>query len=242
MTTDIKALLNGLERMHSIEVAKDSHQFIVLSQLNEWMANCAAPAASGVLLDYGCGGQPYKLIFEPYITKYIGADVATARQVVLDLELDVDGGVPLPDASIDTILSSQVLEHVYDFQTYLATCVRLLKPLGRLIISVPMQYRHHEVPYDFWRFTRFGLEKSLTESGFKILDLRPCGGAYSLLGQIYLEHLSSKGKLNRFWTRAVNKIALWLDKRDTDTDDTLVWMCIAEKSPEKSLYSQPVLI
>lgn len=215
--------------MRSIEVSKDSHHYIVLSQLNEWVATCAAPAAKGVLLDYGCGGQPYKLVFEPYVTKYIGADVTAANGIVLDLELEVNCHVPLPKESVDTILSTQVLEHVSDFQFYLADCARLLRPSGRIIISAPMQWRHHEVPYDYWRFTKYGLIKSLESAGFKIVDLRPCGGVYSLLGQIFLSHLSTRGKLARLVTRMINRLALWLDKKKMDSEDTLAWMCIAEK-------------
>ncbi|WP_411725441.1 methyltransferase domain-containing protein [Methyloglobulus sp.] len=230
MGADIKSVLHGLERMRSIEVDRDSHHYIALSHLNTWIATCAAPAASGVMLDYGCGGQPYKAFFQPYITRYIGADVAAASGVVLDIELDVDGRVPLPDGSIDTILSSQVLEHVFDFKSYRLSCARLLRPSGRLIISVPMQWRHHEIPFDYWRFTRYGLEKSLDSAGFRVLDLHPCGGVYSLLGQVYLDHLSVRGKPTTLLTRVINRFALWLDKRDMDADDTLGWMCVAEKN------------
>lgn len=229
MDSNIKSDLSGLERMRTIEVRKDSHHYIVLSQLNQWVASCAAPAASGVLLDYGCGGQPYKSIFEPHITQYIGADVTAANGIVLDIELDVGKQVPLPDQSIDTILSTQVLEHISDFHAYLADCVRLLRPSGRLIISVPMQWRHHEMPYDYWRFTRYGITKSLESAGFGILDLRPCGGVYSLLGQIFLSHLAERNRLNPVVTRLVNRCALWLDRKTMDTEDTLGWMCIAEK-------------
>lgn len=234
MESDINTALGGMERMRSIEVNKDSHHFIVLSQLNKWVATTAAPAASGVLLDYGCGGQPYKLVFEPYITRYIGADVAAAKGVVLDIELEVGVRAALPSESIDTILSTQVLEHIYDFQSYLTDCARLLKPSGRLIVSVPMHWRHHEVPYDYWRFTKFGLSQSLESAGFKILDLRPCGGVYSLLGQVFLDHLSAKKKLKPVLTRLVNNLALWLDSKMMDADDTLGWMCIAEKQKAKT--------
>lgn len=229
MGNDPKKDLHGLERMRTAAVNRNNHHYIVLSQLNKWISTCAAPAASGKLLDYGCGGQPYRAVFEPYITNYIGADVAAAGGVVLDIELDIDGRVNLPDQSVDTILSSQVLEHVFDFKSYLLNCARLLRPSGRLIISVPMHWRHHEVPYDYWRFTRFGLAGSLESAGFSVLDLRPCGGIYSLLGQTFLDHLSAQNKLNVFVTRLVNRLALWLDRRVTDADHTLAWMCIAEK-------------
>ena len=232
MGAGVKTTLEGMERIRSIDVARDSHHYIVLSQLNAWMATHAAPAASGVLLDYGCGGQPYREIFAPYITKYVGADVAAANGIVLDIELGADGQVPLPDASIDTILSSQVLEHVFEFQSYLVNCARLLRPLGRLIITVPMHWRHHEIPFDYWRFTRFGLEKSLASAGFEVLDLRPCGGVYSLIGQVYLDHVAVRGKLVPRLTRLVNRLTIWLDRRCVDADDTLGWMCVAERSSD----------
>jgi SAM-dependent methyltransferase len=230
LESNIKSDLNGLERMRSVTVSKGNQHYIVLSQLNEWVASCAAPMATGVLLDYGCGGQPYKAIFEPYITKYIGADVATANGILLDVELEVGKQAPLQNESIDTILSTQVLEHIYDFQSYLSDCARLLRPSGRIIISVPMQWRHHEVPYDYWRFTKYGLIKSLESKGFRILEIQPCGGVYSLLGQVFLDHLSRHKRFSPSITKWINTFAIWLDKKVEDTDDTLAWMCIAEKS------------
>jgi SAM-dependent methyltransferase len=222
--------LSGMERMRSSKVSPDSHHYIVVSLLNDWLKTVAAPAATGVLLDLGCGGQPYRHVFQPYITRYVGADVATAAGVTLDLELTPGAPAPLPDASVDTVLSTQVLEHVFDFRGYLADCARLLRPGGRLILSVPMHWRHHEVPYDYWRFTRYGLTESVKQAGFAILDLRPCGGFYALLGQAFLDHRNAKGKTRRLVSIAIARLALWCDRRAMDADDTLGWMCIAEKS------------
>src|SRR5262245_34317396 len=113
------------------------------------MRTIALPAASGVLLDFGCGGQPYRTLFEPYVTRYLGADIAPAAGVELDITFAPGESLPLADGSIDTILSTQVLEHAGDPESYLRECRRLLSPAGRLIITVPMQWRHHEVPYDY---------------------------------------------------------------------------------------------
>ncbi len=220
-----------VERTRSAEVDPSSHHFIVLSQLNAWMRDTAAPAARGVLLDFGCGGQPYREVFQPYVDRYIGADIAAAKGVELDLTLTAGQPIPLPSGSVDTVLSSQVIEHVFDVPGYLNECARVLRPGGRLILSAPMQYRHHEVPMDFWRFTRFGVERSLLAAGFSILDLRPCGGVFSLLGQIYLEHKVNAGRVSPRMVRWINRFALWLDRRWPDTEDTLLWMCIAERRP-----------
>ena len=219
----------GLERIRVAEVPIEHHHYIVLSLLNAWMETVAAPMASGVVLDYGCGGQPYRRLLERYATRYIGADVAAAAGIKQDIVFTPCKPAPLPDASVDTILSTQVLEHVYDFKSYLADCNRLLRPGGRMILSAPMHWRHHETPYDYWRFTRFGLWKSMEDSGFGILDFRPCGGFFAMLGQAFMDYRNEKGKRGKFTASIINRLSLRLDGRLADTDDTLGWMCIVEK-------------
>jgi len=226
----IREALSGVPRMGSISVPPDHHHYIVLSLLNQWMADVAAPAASGVLLDYGCGGQPYRELFSRFVAQYIGADVAPAAGIKLDLLFQAGEPLGLPDQSVDTILSSQVLEHVPDPQAYVAECKRLLRPAGKLIISVPMQFRQHEKPYDYHRFTRFGLERLLQQEGLKILDLRPCGGAFAMLGQILCNTLSVRGVKSKLAYRLINRSALWLDRKYPDYDDTMNWNCIATNS------------
>jgi len=227
----IRDTLSGMQRMASMNVAPDHHHYIVLSLLNQWMSDVAAPAASGILLDYGCGGQPYRELFSRFVTQYIGADVAPAEGIKLDLLFRAGEPLDLPDHSVDTILSSQVLEHVPDPHIYLSECKRLLRPAGRLIISVPMQFRQHEKPYDFLRFTRFGLENLLQREGLQVLDLRPCGGAYALLGQILCNTLSQRGIRNKLVYRLINRSALWLDRVYPDYDDTMNWNCVATSHP-----------
>ena len=102
------------------------------------------------MLDFGCGAQPYRELFSPRISRYIGADVAAAKDTTLDVEIAPGEAVPLEDASVDTILATQTLEHVFDFQFYLRECERLLRPGGVLIMTAPMQWRLHEAPYDYW--------------------------------------------------------------------------------------------
>src|SRR5204862_7268221 len=116
-----------------------------------------------LMLDYGCGGQPYRTMFETKVSRYIGADVAAAANTKIDLEFQPGRPLPLGSSTIDTILSTQTLEHVQDAHTYLAECNRLLKTGGTLILTAPMQWRHHEVPFDFLRFTKYGLIHLLTQ-------------------------------------------------------------------------------
>ena len=233
-TIDIRDRFEGIEREREMTLDINSHHYIVLSYLYPWMREQALSQAKGVMLDYGCGGKPYKALFETAVTRYIGADVAAAKGVQLDLVLFPDEPVPLPDESIDTVLANQTLEHVPDVHFYLKECQRLLKPGGVLIVTAPMQWRHHEVPFDFLRFTRFGIVRLLTMHGFEIKDLSPCGGTYALIGQIFLDHLRERGIQNKLLFRSVNRLALWLDKRIPDPDNTINWNCIAIKCDQKS--------
>lgn len=219
----------GLVRRDRMEVAPENHHYISLTFLNAWMENVARPHAHGVFLDYGCGGQPYRDFFAGSVARYIGADVVASQGVKLDLKIDPDKPLRLPDGSVDTILSTQVLEHVPDFGFYLGECWRLLRPGGALILTVPMQWRHHETPFDYWRFTRYGIVAALEQRGFRVEDASPCGGVFALIGQILLSHLAETGKIKPLLFRLVNRTALWLDGKYADFEDTLNWMCLARK-------------
>ncbi len=189
-SSEIRKRLDGVVRTDDIHVELDNHHYIVLSQLYGWMQKEALPVAQGVLLDYGCGGQTYRKLFEPKVKRYIGADVARAANTKLDIELRPNQPVPLSDGSVDTVLANQTLEHVSDPDFYLQECYRVLRSGGILILTAPMQWRHHEVPYDFFRFTKYGLIAVLKRSGFEITSIASTGGVYSLLGQIFPEPFS----------------------------------------------------
>lgn len=209
------------------------HHYIELSLIHRWIKDTALPYARGIMLDYGCGGQPYRTLYETRVSQYIGADVNAAIGIDIDLIITPGDPLSIDSHSIDTILSTQTLEHVYHFQVYLAECRRLLRTGGHLILTVPMQWRMHEVPFDFWRFTKYGVLSALEEQGLKVVHLSPCGGAWALLGQLLNNYLceSRRGSKALFWL--INRAALWMDKRLPDTEETIGWMCIA-KAPSPS--------
>lgn len=231
VTPDVRSALTGTVRATDLTIDDGHHHYIVLSHLYRWMREVALPAAGGVLLDYGCGGRAYEQLFLARVERYIGADVAASANTRLDIELEPNGPVPLPDASVDTILSNQTLEHVPDHRFYLRECRRLLRPGGVLILTAPMQWRHHEKPFDFLRFTRYGLVAAIEgEAGCEVQQIAGCGGAYALAGQIVLGHLCEGRRRSRLLIKAINRLALWLDARSPDPDETINWMCLARRS------------
>jgi SAM-dependent methyltransferase len=122
-----------------------------------------------VVLDFGCANAPYRDVL-PEGVVYVGADLP--GNPVAEVELRPDGTVPLPDASCDLVLSTQVLEHVEDPVGYADECYRLLRPGGTLVLSTHGIMYYHRDPEDYWRWTRPGLTKVLTERGFRVDETR----------------------------------------------------------------------
>ena len=184
------------------------------------------------MLDFGSGGQPYRELFSPHISRYIGADVAAAKDTKLDIEIAPGEPVQLEDTSVDTILATQTLEHMFDFQFYLREWQRLLRPGGVLIMTAPMQWRIDEALYDYWRFTRLGLSELASRCGLELEIISPCGGVYALMGQILNNDLAEHGRGRAWIYRLVNRLALWLDRKIPDPDETINWHCIVRKAAD----------
>ncbi len=88
----------------------------------------------------------------------------------------VDGRIPLPEASIDSALCTEVLEHCPNPTAILPEVCRVLKPGGSLVLTLPFLWPLHKVPHDWCRYTPFALRELLTNAGFQVCDLRPLGG------------------------------------------------------------------
>jgi SAM-dependent methyltransferase len=137
--------------------------------------------ATGRLLDVGCGRRPYVGLLSE-VSEYVGVDADT-RSGDADLGA-LAYALPFASASFDTVLSTQTLEHVEQPQRAVAEMARVLRPGGHLILSAPQTWRVHEQPYDFFRYTRFGLRHLLTSSGLDVLSVVPQGGVWHTVGQI----------------------------------------------------------
>jgi SAM-dependent methyltransferase len=116
------------------------------------------------LLDYGCGGSPYRKLF-PH-ADYRRADFLVSPG--LDYVVGEDSCVDEVGGSFDFILSTQVLEHVSSPSSYLSEAYRLLRDGGELICTTHGVYEEHGCPYDFWRWTGYGLAKACEEVGFSV--------------------------------------------------------------------------
>src|SRR5207253_2033321 len=110
-----------------------------------------APQARGKLLDVGCGDKQFERIFRPYVDQYIGIEheatfSATAANLGASRPDYVYNGnrLPFEDASFDTVLSIQVLEHTPNPGQLISEMARVLKKDGTLILAAPFSFRLHE--------------------------------------------------------------------------------------------------
>jgi len=140
--------------------------YLALADLQEFVRR-TAPKMNGRLLDYGCGGAPYRDLFAN-CPVYVRADMLQAPEI--DLVLASDGSTNEPDATYDAIFSAQVLEHVADPGSYVRECGRVLKKGGLILLSTHGLFLEHKCPNDYYRWTSQGLEELFRAHGFEILD------------------------------------------------------------------------
>lgn len=143
-----------------------------------------APNLKGCLLDVGCGSKPYEFLFN--VQSYVGLDIDIESVRLRGVADDYYDGklFPYPNSSFDSLICSQVLEHVFNPGVFLGEMNRVLKPGGKLLLTVPFVWDEHEQPYDYARYSSFGLRDLLEKSGFKILKHKKIGGNATILFQL----------------------------------------------------------
>ncbi|MEN8228003.1 MAG: methyltransferase domain-containing protein [Bacteroidota bacterium] len=131
----------------------------------------------GRVVDLGCGTAPYKEEVINLDGEYVGVDWSNSlHDIQPDVVSDLTKPLPFDKGYADTLLSFQVLEHLPTPGDFLKECYRILQPGGALFLTVPFQWRVHEAPYDYFRYTRYGLEYLLKEAGFKEFTIEEMGG------------------------------------------------------------------
>jgi SAM-dependent methyltransferase len=121
------------------------------------------------ILDFGCGGSPYQTLFPS--ARYERADVPGTPEIDYEISMKAGSLLPLPDETYDMVLSSQVLEHVEDPQSYLSEARRVLRVGGRLVITTHGIFEDHACPFDFRRWTDAGLLLELNNAGFQVSQI-----------------------------------------------------------------------
>jgi len=134
-----------------------------------------------VILDAGAGKKPYKYLFSQF--DYQSTDMPGGfYSDPHDFECFLDE-IPKPEGTYDAVVLTQVLEHVPDPWAVLREIKRVLKPNGRLLLSVPLTAPLHGEPWHFYHFTHHALLDMSKKIGFEVRDLEKVGGAFWVLGK-----------------------------------------------------------
>lgn len=164
------------------------------------------------ILDVGCGVKPYYPFFKRSARLYVGVDLKAkfGRNDVVA----VGEYLPFRNDFFDVALCTQVLEHVNDPLKTLKEIHRTLNDKGILFLSTHGTHFEHPAPRDFWRWTREGLRKILTDSNFKVEKITPCGGSITAICRLLNYYLPGPRRIRRYIIfPSVNKLAEILDKK-----------------------------
>lgn len=128
-----------------------------------------APSVHGKLLDVGCGRKPYLKYFDAS-EEYVGLEIEGGDE---HADRYYDGKVfPFKDEEFDSVLTIEVLEHVFNPHEFLCEINRVLKINGVLLLTVPFVWDEHSQPFDYARYSSFGLRHLLVSHGFEIVEHR----------------------------------------------------------------------
>lgn len=165
---------------------------------DRWVANQAAglPAGSRVL-DVGAGSCPYRPLFvhcEYRAQDFTGLQNQQLRHGgygMIDYVCDATA-IPVPNASFDAVLCTEMLEHVPDPVAVVHELARVLRPGGRLMLTAPLGSGIHQEPYHYYGgFTPFWYQKFLAEVGFRDIQIESNAGSFKFFSQEALRFLAT---------------------------------------------------
>lgn len=199
------------------------------------------------VLDAGAGESPYAEMFKNQ--RYIALDFGRGEQTWNYKSLNIIGDVqhlPIRSECMDYVISTQVMEHVPEPYLLLKGMYDVLKPGGSLFLTAPLSFGEHQPPYDYYRYTRYGLEHLLKKAGFKIQSIEARGGYFTFLAVmmmwIYLLFFPPERKRYLKWLflplqllvgglflMILPPVVSWFDRFDTQKSITLGYKVIALK-------------
>lgn len=154
-----------------------------------------SPLLKGMLLDIGCGRKPYKKIFKK-VERYVGIDVPDTFSDNKEIDIYADAlELPLKNNSFDCILSTETLEHIPQPDLFFKEVNRVLKSQGILLLTAPQTWPLHEEPFDYFRYTEYGLKQLAGAAGFEIIKIEKTTGTVLTLGQLLSDYISTLARI-----------------------------------------------
>lgn len=211
----------------------NAHNFLI-NRINKKIA--LSLPYKGRVIDLGCGSTPFKDHILGVADEYIGVDWDQTMhdQNNVDVFADLSKEFPFPAQYADTIISFQVLEHLPEPDLFFSECHRVLRGNGSLFITVPFMWHIHEAPYDYFRFTRYGLDYLLKKHRFVDIEIKENTGFWQMwmLKFNYYTLRFAPGFMKIFWMPIwflSQAIAVVLDKLDYRPQETASYTVRAKK-------------
>lgn len=225
--------------MHKIDYF--SHNWLAIKNNNEILKDNLF-RFKGIVYDLGCGIRPYEQDILHECDQYIGVDWGnTSHKLKANIISDLNKPLPIESNSADLVTSFQVLEHLSEPQTFLNEAHRILKKNGEIFLTVPFQWWMHEVPYDYYRYTRYGLKYLFEKAEFQDIEIKANSGFFTMWllkinyfslrfikGPKFLQNLLKIALIPIWFT--VQKLAPFLDRLDKNWElETGAFTVVARK-------------
>lgn len=195
---------------------------IVTEQVLEKYVNLIKKYTSGTLLDLGCGTVPYYNIYKDLAKEIICIDWDNSyhKNIHLDNIADLNSNIPIENDSIDTVILTDVLEHINKPNFLMKEISRVMRKGGKLILGVPFMYWLHEEPFDYHRYTSYQLTNLCEINSLSILTLEEIGGPLTVIFDIISKNLPSVF-LSKLFVKSMNvflkiKIGYKIDNRNKE--------------------------
>lgn len=217
------------------------HNWLIKHLANK-KALARLPALRGCVVDLGCGKRPFAKEISEYADIYFGVDWGnTLHGMSADVMADLNRELPFLNEVVDHVVMFEVLEHLAEPDRALEEAFRILRHGGSLNLSVPFQWWLHEPPWDYQRYTCYGLEYRLRKAGFSNIVVEPTTGFWAmwvLKLNYQLARLGrGKGVLRKTFRLVMiplwwlnQSIALALDRVWHAPEETAGYFVVAEKT------------
>ena len=179
------------------------HNWLIFSIINPAVRQRLAKYAKGRMVDIGCGEKPYRDMAGSFVEIHLGVDHRASLHDNSNVDVVGDAyATTLDSGSCETVLCTDVLEHLEDPALALGEANRLLKPGGYAIYTVPLFWHLHEEPRDFYRYTRYGLRFLFEKAGFELIEISALTGFSVTFAQelvYFLYRFRKGGPINPLW-------------------------------------------
>jgi len=159
---------------------------LIVDLIGDWYRRVIPVSSSGDFLDLGCGRAPLYCVYKSHASTITCVDWINSPHDIghIDISADLNEALPLPSSSFDTILVSDVLEHIAKPWVVWSEISRIMRPSGKVIGNVPFLYWVHESPHDYHRYTEHALRRYAKDNGFEG-EIEIIGGLCDVLADIF---------------------------------------------------------